>query len=347
MILPENGSKYYPYSGHSVTKNRLFTILSMFTLAALISGFLPVKTVVASSVSVATPVPQYASGTCLADLKTMLEEAYGTSEGTSNKSGRSLVKNKFTRASGADSSVTLVSYTVDGNKISSPEYGTKVPSEYKKYVKDTELHNRLWKTVTDIIPQEQRKDIDTFTLFTDGQDETTGSVGAGATDNTWSIELDVLDSENIATLSTTLVHEFGHLITLGASQIKYYADTCNFYMASDGCSNEDSYVNKFYSQFWWNRADEWEKLAKPDEDGVVDEDGAYSFYENHPDEFVSDYAATHPEEDIAESWTYFIYSDVPKGDTVMDQKIRFFYMFPDLVEMRRKMQIGLCKYTKK
>lgn len=330
-----------------MTKSRLFIILSMFTLAALISGFLPVQPVVASPEKAATPVPQNASSVCLANLKSMLDEAYGSGEVASNRSGRLLVRNKFTRASGTDSSITLVSYSVKGNKISSPEYGTKVPSEYKKYVKDTELHNRLWKTVTDIIPLEQRKDIDTFTLFTDGEDETTGSVGEGATDDTWSIELDVLDSENIATLSTTLVHEFGHLITLGASQIKYYADTCNFYMASDGCSKEDSYVNKFYSQFWWNRADEWEELAKPDEDGVVDEDGAYSFYENHPDEFVSDYAATHPEEDIAESWTYFIYSDVPNGETVADQKIRFFYMFPDLVEMRRKMQIGLCKYTEK
>lgn len=328
-------------------KNRQFITMSIITLAALACGFFPVSRVEAAPEKAVTPVPQYATDSCMADLKNMLDEAYGNGEGSSEGSGRAMVKSKFTRASGDDSSVTLVSYSVDGDKISSPEYGTKVPSQYKKYVKDTELHNSLWKTVTDIIPLEQRKDIDTFTLFTDGQDETTGSVGAGATDNTWSIELDVLDSENIATLSTTLVHEFGHLITLGSSQIEYYADTCNFYMASDGCSSKDSYVNRFYNQFWSDREDEWEELAKPDEDGVVDEDGAYSFYENHPDEFVSDYAATHPEEDIAESWTYFIYSDTPKGDTVADQKIRFFYMFPELVDMRRKMEIGLCKYTEK
>jgi hypothetical protein len=325
-----------------VTKNRLLLILPIVALTALISGFLPVQPAAALPARAATAVPKYASDACLSSLKGMLDEAYGNAD-----SGRAMVKSKFTRASSGGSEVTLVSYKVDGNKISSPEYGTKVPSEYKKYVKDTELHNRIWKTVTDIIPLDQRRDIDTYTLFTDGEDETTGSVGSGATDNTWYIELDILDSENIATLSTTLVHEFGHLITLGSSQIKYYADTCNFYMASDGCSNEDSYVNKFYDQFWTDRADEWTELAKPDEDGVVDEDGAYSFYENHPDEFVSDYAATHPEEDIAESWTYFIYSDTPKGDTVADQKVRFFYMFPDLVEMRRNMQIGLCKYSEK
>jgi hypothetical protein len=330
-----------------VTKKSLFIAISIFTIAALACGFFPVSRVEAASVKAATPVPQYASDACMADLKNMLDEAYGNGEDSSEDSGRALVKSKFTRASGDDSSVTLVTYSVNGNKISSPEYGTKVPSQYKKYVKDTELHSRIWKIVTDIIPLDQRKDIDTFTLFTDGQDETTGSVGAGATDDTWSIELDVLDSENIATLSTTLVHEFGHLITLGSSQIEYYADTCDFYMASDGCSGEDSYVNRFYSQFWTDREDEWKELAKPDEDGVVDEDGAYSFYENHPEEFVSDYAATHPEEDIAESWTYFIYSDTPKGDTVADQKIRFFYMFPELVAMRRNMEMGLCKYTEK
>jgi hypothetical protein len=283
----------------------------------------------------------------MVDLKNALDEAYGTDDDSSDGSGRSLVKSKFTKSSSDDGSVTLVTYTVDGNAISSPEYGTKVPSEYKNYVKDTKLHQRIWKTVTDVIPLEQRQDLDTFILFSDGQDETTGSVGGGSTDETWSIELDVLDSENQATLTTTLVHEFGHMMTLGASQIKYYADTCNFYMASDGCSKKDSYVNKFYDQFWWDRYEEWEELAKPDEDGIVDEDGAYAFYEEHPDEFVSDYAATHPEEDIAESWTYFVYSGVPKGDTRADQKIRFFYMFPELVEMRRTMQLNLCKYTEK
>ena len=330
-----------------MTKNRLLVIPIIFVLSALISGFLPVQPVAEPSAKAATPVPQYASDACLAELKGMLDEAYGDSDDASDGSGRAVVKSKFTRVSSDDSTVTLVTYSVNGNKISSPDYGTKVPSEYKKYVKDSELHNRLWKVITDIIPLDQRKDIDTFTLFTDGQDETTGSVGAGATDDTWSIELDVIDSENIATLSTTLVHEFGHLITLGSSQVEYYADTCDFYMASDGCSSEESYVNRFYNQFWSDRADEWEELAQPDENGVVDEDGAYAFYDEHPDEFVSDYAATHPEEDIAESWTYFIYSDVPNGDMVADQKMRFFYMFPELVEMRRNMQIGLCKHTEK
>lgn len=331
-----------------MTKNRFFVKLSLLTILALIPGLMPVTPAIASSGTrkAATPVPEYASDVCMVDLKSMLDEAYGNGDEDSGKSGRSMAKSKFTKSTD-DGSVTLVTYSVNGNKISSPVYGKKVPADYKQYVKDTALHNRLWKTITGIIPLEQRKDIDTFTLFTDGQDGTTGSVGGGATDETWSIELDVLDSENIATLSTTLVHEFGHLLTLGASQIVYYADTCDFYMASDGCSNQQSYVNRFYSQFWSDRMDEWEELAQPDEDGVVDEDGAYQFYEKHPDEFVSDYAATHPEEDIAESWTYFVYSAPPKGDTVADKKVRFFYMFPELVDMRRKMQIGLCDYSEK
>jgi len=299
---------------------------------------------VVESAHASVPV-KYASDACLVELKKDLDEAYGNEESPSNDNRRSISWSK-SKPDSDDGSVTLVTYTVKGDKISSPVLGKKIPSEYKKYTKDSELHNRIWKLITDIIPLDQRKDLDQFILFTDGQDSITGSVGEGSTPDTWSVEIDVLDSENLATLSTTLVHEFGHMLTLGASQVKYYADTCQYYMASDGCSREDSYINGFYNQFWWNLYDEWKSYAKPDENGEVNEDGAYAFYEKHPDQFVSDYAATHPEEDIAESWTYFIYSDVPKGDTIAEQKIQFFYMFPELVEMRRQMQNNLCNYSK-
>jgi len=48
------------------------------------------------------------------------------------------------------------------------------------------------------------------------------------------------------------------------------------------------------------------------------------FYVDHEDEFVSDYAATNPGEDIAESFATFVLKPAPSGDTLADQKVAFF-----------------------
>jgi hypothetical protein len=53
---------------------------------------------------------------------------------------------------------------------------------------------------------------------------------------------------------------------------------------------------------------------------------------------VTEYAASNPDEDFAESFTVFVLKEKPTKPTVnfihKDQKILFFYDFPELVEMR-------------
>ena len=49
---------------------------------------------------------------------------------------------------------------------------------------------------------------------------------------------------------------------------------------------------------------------------------------------MTDYAATNPDEDFAESYMLFVLKEKPTKSTVADQKILFFYDFPELVEMR-------------
>jgi hypothetical protein len=68
------------------------------------------------------------------------------------------------------------------------------------------------------------------------------------------------------------------------------------------------------------------------------------FYEKYKSRFVREYASTNPVEDIAESWTAFILRPTPQNDTVADQKINFFYKFPELVELRYQIINGICSY---
>ena len=53
---------------------------------------------------------------------------------------------------------------------------------------------------------------------------------------------------------------------------------------------------------------------------------------------------TAPKEDVAETWTYFVMTPQPGGDTLADQKIRFFYNYPELVDLRAQIRSQICKY---
>jgi hypothetical protein len=61
---------------------------------------------------------------------------------------------------------------------------------------------------------------------------------------------------------------------------------------------------------------------------------------------VDDYATTHPTEDIAESFAYFVFSPEPTGDSIKDQKIAFFYEYPELVKLRQSILQGGCSIGK-
>jgi hypothetical protein len=57
---------------------------------------------------------------------------------------------------------------------------------------------------------------------------------------------------------------------------------------------------------------------------------------------VSDYSVTHPAEDIAESFAFFVLSPQPAGESIAEQKIRFFYEYPELIDLRAEILQNLC-----
>ena len=243
-----------------------------------------------------------------------------------------------------DEEYILVTYQVSGNEISSPVYEKDVPEELVEYQDDTDRQEYLWKFFTDVIPADQREMIGEFIIFSDGHDNTIGAVDDADTPGTWTLEMDIVDSEDLPMLATTLIHEFGHMLTLNEGQLDDKAATCDTYLSIDGCTKSDSYINGFYNAFWTDIYDEWAD-AVAFSNGEVDEDLVVEFYDEYPDQFVTDYAPTGPEEDIAESWIYFVFGAKPAGDTIAEQKILFFYDYPELVTLRQQILNGLCQYT--
>ncbi len=232
-----------------------------------------------------------------------------------------------------DSIHDLVVYQVSGDQITNPNFLT-VAENLKPLQADTASQQRIWDYFVQIIPAEQRTKITEYKIITDG----TGNYLAQAQDKVksdqnsttekWSLQVDLADFASERKFTAVLLHEFGHMLTWNINQLDYRLDaaSCPRYFRDPGCSQPDSYLQHFFERFWT---------------GISDKE---TFYQTHPGDFVSGYAATAVSEDIAESWTHFVLSPKPAGDTVAEQKINFFYEFPELVQIRAEVIARTCGY---
>lgn len=256
----------------------------------------------------------------------------------------------------------LVTYTISGDELLYPEINPNVASRWRRLQEDTEAHYNLWRYFAALIPTDQREYLNEFIVYTDGKDEELAAVSQSVTDPArWDLWVDISDAEHPQDLTFTLIHEFGHLLTLNAAQIEpnlrffnnpddpdiFYEESlsCPNYFAYEGCANADSYLNLFIEEFWYDIFDEWADI-----DMEEDEDRYYErlddFYYRYEDQFVTDYAATSPEEDIAEAFSFFILTERPAGDSIAEQKVLFFYRFPELIRLREQIAIGLCSQVR-
>jgi len=146
----------------------------------------------------------------------------------------------------------------------------------------------------------------------------------------------------------------------------------NSYNYNSGCMKEDSYLNLFFQKFWADIYPEfhwWFEFNSGDieEDGKNWSKSKYNFYQKYDDRFVSYYSANNDTEDFAEAfrafvlwdeemisnlkkhcsekegwniveiegWDYWKWCNKTYPDNaIWEEKIRFFYDFPELVEMR-------------
>ncbi|MBI5964954.1 MAG: hypothetical protein HY863_15860 [Chloroflexi bacterium] len=255
----------------------------------------------------------------------------------------------------------LATYSVHGDAITDPVFES-VPNDLKDEQKDSALQNQAWKIFTDLIPPGDRQMVVQYNVFTDGFETTLAAVDQTKSDpSDWILEIDIADLEDKDALMFTMIHEYAHLLTLNASQVTPdreivndpynlslqtdKAAACPNYFTGTGCSHADSYVHAFYNRFWVDINDEWAKvdaLQYETEDLTPYYDGLYSFYKTHQDQFLDDYSTTHPTEDIAEAFAYFVFSPKPTGISIKEQKIAFFFEYPELVRLREDILNGAC-----
>lgn len=209
--------------------------------------------------------------------------------------------------------VTVSNYSVGMTNILT-SYEVK---DGQTQIEDTE-DALVWEYLCSILPEESRQKITQFNLFTDGYSNvlayTSPIKDEEVTDNTrFAINIDYYDvyDENgtprdWSKLTYTILHEYGHVLLEDETQIDLTVgenthDPAGFI--------EGSFRKAFYDRFWKDLGD-----------------SAVSDYEQNPDHYVSRYGANYFHEDIADTFAVFILGGEPQGETVAEEKIRFFRM---------------------
>ena len=255
----------------------------------------------------------------------------------------------------------LVTYSVSGNRISNP-YFEDVPSDLVPFQKDEATQKEIWNYFSTLIPASDRSSLVEYSVVTDGVGNVLAAVSQTVYDPAlWALEVDIRDSGDKLNLTYTLIHEYAHLLTLGPDQVTpseavfnnpddndiFSAEVkaCPNYFPGEGCSHSDSYINAFFKRFWTDIYPEWQDI------NLIEDNQAYykaldDFYYKYEDQFVTSYAATNPEEDIAEAFTFFVLTPRPKGDTIAEKKISFFYAYPELVQLRDEINSGICSLNR-
>lgn len=212
------------------------------------------------------------------------------------------------------------------------------------------IHEDLWIQLVVLLPTDY---IDQYLYeFAVFESEDTLAYVTELDENVWEFGVAINDDPERA---LTIIHEFGHILALNNTQYDTYPSmlgdraeemtdsefssafdedvlACSTIAFEDGCPVAGSYLLLFTQAFW---TPESVAMIVREE---LDDSAAYFFGEN-PDGFVSEYAATNPVEDFAESFSYFVGLDeemlpVNGSEYLLDAKVLWFEQFPELVEMR-------------
>lgn len=234
---------------------------------------------------------------------------------------------------GDGSTVTLTSYKINGDEITKiKDYDVR--RKMLPFQEDVSMHYAMFDYYTNLIPAENRGYITEYVVF-HGKGQIAGYVEPINYNNlnNWRMALAIDHEEGIEVVDLnndfayTVIHEYGHTLTLNGDQLAAGGDesSCANFHTGEGCSNSNSYINTIYEIGW---KDIYQEFQNGNED-------PYAMYDKYPDRFVTEYAATNPGEDVAEVFTVFVTQDnMPAGNTIADQKVRALYNYPELVSLR-------------
>lgn len=191
-------------------------------------------------------------------------------------------------------------------------------------------HKEVWSQIKAISPDSLSANyIETFRVFSSPEDDTIAYVEDSDDNGKFVIAVN-LSAHNESSKQEqilTFVHELAHIVTLNKAQIA--AGSCE-YETDEGCFGNESLLAGFVEKFW--SAEDVEK-SKDQAD----------LYSGNESKFVTEYAATNPEEDIAESFAYYTVKSSYVGDGLASQKQAYFDSFEEAKNIKKQMRKATLK----
>jgi len=235
---------------------------------------------------------------------------------------------------GDDGEITTY-FVVGDDLIKDKDY--KVTGKALEFQKDTLKHQEIWELAKKIIPLGYRSKMSHFAIYAGEKNESAGYVFNTTEDlSKWEMGIAIDFAYDNGTfnyngqLAYTIIHEFGHILTLNDTQVdaSVFVENCKNFHTGEGCSKNQSHINILYSKYW---ADIWKAFVKAGDNQIQQEE----FYNKHEDRFVTRYASTNPGEDIAEIFATFVTrKGGVRGKSIAEQKIGLLYDSPELVGIR-------------
>lgn len=241
-------------------------------------------------------------------------------------------------------------YKDKGSEVNIFRVANKRLYEDFKYSKQVDPYDQaIWNMFLAVAGEDAAyKNVSGYATFRLGKEPTLAYVGTHQKkDPMWHLVVNannasLSNSQWKKDMTITLIHEYAHILSLGKKQVDQgrgelkCKKTGTIYIEGFGCSKKKSYIQAFGKKFWTEEdvEDAYESQ----------EEGNSLFYKRNETEFVTKYAATNIAEDFAESFTDFILRQKPTGTSVADQKVLFFYDYPELVKMRTEMRDRIDTY---
>jgi hypothetical protein len=201
----------------------------------------------------------------------------------------------------------------------------------------TAEHQKLWELFLRIASKDKALQyLESFEVFNDPNNSIAASVWqSGGNPKKWHMNVNEAYSDDKKDLIHTMVHEFGHIVTLNDTQVEQTAGACPTLTVPEGCTKSSSYINTFQKTYWANYG--------PESIDNEDQQQAMTRFESAPDDFINDYAATNSIEDLAETWAHFVLKAKPDGEALKYQKIRSLYNYPELIKERQRIRSALAQ----
>lgn len=213
---------------------------------------------------------------------------------------------------------TAVVYAVDVDGILSPEPDRRAAE--------------VWQEFTRVVtPDFAAATVSHYRVGDNADTDTLAYVYRDDDPELWVFAANLAYADDPDLLLATLVHEYAHILSLGADDTDPDTDACETVALNEGCLVPGAALADFEMRFWRGYTD----APSPDND---DADRAWDFYQDHEDDFVSDYAATNVAEDFAESFMTFVLEPSREGDTVVAEKLRFFDAYPEYADARGRIR---------